>query len=173
MKLGVYEIINDPHAKLHKIRDIECKKKEFLYQDDIIKVMNRELKMDKLNVEHMYAVAMARDFTPKGILLCSVGGYDNCLLNKGAMAAGLLLLAAERFVCFHNHPGYDRTISDEDYASTDLLYKMEDYFELMFDGHFMITKGYHASCEKPRPSAEEIAKQIMKEMKKNERKTRK
>lgn len=147
MKLGVYNIINDPLPKLNKIRDINVEIKEFEYEHDIVGFMNRELKMDKLSSEHIYALSLTFDMKPRGIIQVAVGKCDECEIDMRELATGLLLTGAEQFMCFHNHPGGAREIPDTDKRVSGHYERLGDLIGVEFDRHIMITQGYYAVCE--------------------------
>ena len=146
MKIGVYVIIDDPFPKLHKIMDINAKANEFEDDESMVEVLNRELRMDKLDVEHTYAVALTDTFYPLGIILCSIGTERENIHSNRTMAIGLLLLGAERFSLFHNHPHDLKGISDDDIETTEKVEIVAALFGLQFDNHIMITKDYFNYC---------------------------
>lgn len=147
LKVGIYDIINNPLPELLLEREITVKKNDFETYEDIVNLMNKELKMDKLHSEHMYVLALTRSNEPKGILLCSVGDSEEFIFNSRALATGLLLLGAEQFMVFHNHPGYSKKVSDEDKAITTDMENIGKLLQIDFIDHLMITKGYYESCK--------------------------
>ena len=146
MNIGVYDIINDPFPTLHRFMNISAKENEFRDDKSIVKVLNRELKMDKLDSEHIYILALTDSFYPLGILLCSVGNERRSTYNNRTAGMGLLLLGAERFSVFHNHPHGVKEISDSDRELTKKIELMAGLFEIQFDGHIMITQDYYDYC---------------------------
>ena len=100
MKRGVYDIVNDPLPKLYKIKDITVNQEDFEYDEDIVKIINKHLKMDKLDSEHMYALSLTYGLIPRGIIYVSKGDNESCKANLRGLAIGLLLTGAEQFICF-------------------------------------------------------------------------
>ena len=147
MKIGVYGIINNPLPELYLNKEINVKQSEFDYYDGIVEALNREVKMDKLHSEYMYALAMTCTNIPKGLLLISVGDHESCMFNKREMATGLLLLGAERFMVFHNHPGYAIDVSEADIDITREMIEIADLLNIEFVDHLMITKNHYESCK--------------------------
>ena len=149
MKLGVYDIINDPLPQLYKIKEINIGQEIFKYDAQIINMFNKHLMMDKLNSEHIYALSLTYGLYPKGIILVSSGTCDKCAVNFRGLAIGLLLTGAEQFMCFHNHPGYNRIISNSDINLTKEYNKLGNTIGINFLRHYMITKNYYTECIDP------------------------
>lgn len=147
MKIGVYNIINDPLPKLNKIKDVEVKIKDFEYDCDIVNVMNRELKMDKLSAEYIYALSLTYELIPKGIIFVAAGTAKECEINMKDLATGLLLTGAEQFMCFHNHTGGGKEITYEDRDLTDHYIDLGETIGVNFLKHIMITQNYFAECK--------------------------
>lgn len=147
MKIGVYDIVNDPLPKLYKIRDITVNQEDFEYDEDIVKIMNKYLKMDKLDSEHMYALSLTYGLIPRGIIYVSKGDNESCKANLRGLAIGLLLTGAEQFICFHNHPGGNRNVSKGDKILTEQFDELGDCIGISFLKHIMITKNYYCECE--------------------------
>ena len=147
MKIGVYNIINDPLPKLNKIKDIEVQIKEFEYDEDIVDIMNRELKMDKLSAEYIYALSLTYNLIPKGIIFVAAGTSEECTANLKDLAIGLLLTGAEQFMCFHNHTGGVKAISYDDRMLTNSYVNLGETIGIEFMKHIMITQDYYEVCE--------------------------
>lgn len=147
MKIGIYDIINNPLPELLLEREITVKKSDFETCSNIVNLLNKELKMNKLHSEHMYALALTMANEPRGILLCGVGNSEEVLFNSRGLATGLLLLGAEQFMVFHNHPGCSKIISDGDKDITERMETIGNLLQIRFIDHLMITKGYYASCK--------------------------
>lgn len=139
MKIGVYEIINDPKPKLYKIKSINADLEEFKSENGIVDVLNRELKVNKLNAEHLYVIAQARNLFPLGILLCAIGHHCGVEYNNRTLGIGLLLLGAERFTLIHNHPFNNNDISYNDVNVTNKVEELSELLGIRFDNHIMIT----------------------------------
>lgn len=147
MKIGVYDIINDPLPKLYKIKDITVNQEDFEYDEDIVKIMNKHLKMDKLDSEHIYALSLTYGLIPRGIIYVSKGDNEASKANLRGLAIGLLLTGAEQFICFHNHPGGNKNVSMGDKLLTERFDKVGDCIGIRFLKHIMITRNYYCECE--------------------------
>ena len=148
MKVGVYEIINDPLPQLSQIREIDAKPSEFKSDKGMVTLLNRELNMDKLHAEHMYVIAHTSVLVPKGILLAAVGSGRKAEFDTRTVGTGLLLLGAERFTVFHNHPNKVKKLSKGDMVVTFKAQHMAAILGLNFDDHIMITEGFYDYCDK-------------------------
>ena len=147
MKIGVYDVINDPLPQLYKIKEININQQDFEYDEDIVKIFNKHLKMNKLDSEHMYALSLTYGLIPKGIIQVSMGDNNGCKPNLRGLAIGLLLTGAEQFMCFHNHPGGNKNISNKDKILTEQFDMLGDCIGIQFLRHIMITKDYYCICE--------------------------
>lgn len=147
MKLGVYDIINNPLPKLNKLKEFECKQEIFEYDDDIVSLMNKNLYVDKLSSEHIYAFGFTYAMKPKGIIHVALGTCDGCQPNMRDLAIGLLLIGAEQFICFHNHPGGAKEISESDILISKEYEKVGNLIGIKFSKHIMITQGFYDYCE--------------------------
>lgn len=147
MKLGIYNIINNPLPKLNKLKEFENKQEIFEYDDDIVSLMNKNLYIDKLSSEYIYAFGFTYAMKPKGIIYVSSGTCDGCQPNMRDLAIGLLLIGAEQFICFHNHPGGNKGISKADINLSEEYRKVGDLIGIHFLKHIMITQGYYDYCE--------------------------
>lgn len=149
MKLGVYDIINNPLPQLNLIKEIEVNKKDFEYDEDIVKIMNKHLKMDKLSSENIYALSLTKGGLPRGIIHVSKGKCDSAECDMRGLAIGLLLTGAESFMCFHNHPGGSKEISDNDINATKNYKELGNLIGVYLIRHIMITQNFFSSCEDP------------------------
>lgn len=146
MRINIYNIINDPLPKLNKIHGFNAEIKLFQKEEDIVSVLNKELKIDKLSSEHIYALSLTYGLIPKGIIQVGVGTCDGCEANLRDLAIGLLLTGAEQFICFHNHPGGNKNISNADIELTQKYKAIGDLIGIEFIKHIMITQNYYTEC---------------------------
>ena len=146
MKLGVYDIINNPIPQLYEIKNINVNEKDFEYDSKIVSIMNDELKMNKLSSEHIYALGLTYGLYPRGIVQVSVGKCDGCVCNIRDLAIGLLLIGAEQFMVFHNHPGFNCEITQDDINLTGRFRSLSNIIGIEFIRHIMITKDIYKTC---------------------------
>lgn len=147
MRIGIYDIINNPLPELYTIKEIDVDLKDFEYDEDIVGILNKQLKMDKLNSEHIYALSLTYGMIPKGILQISVGKCNKADADIRKLAIGLLLTGAEQFMCFHNHPGGNKEISINDRLMTNRYKEIGDILDIDFIRHLMITQDYYSICK--------------------------
>lgn len=147
MKIGVYDIINDPLPTLHEIKTINANKTSFNADSKIVNVLNKELMMDKMDSEYAYALSLTFDLTPRGIILIGIGNNQNHIENIRGLGIGLLLTGAEQFMVFHNHPGGNKNISMGDKMLSRRYCELGDSIGINFIRHIMITKNYFDVCE--------------------------
>lgn len=147
MKIGVYDIINDPLPQLYKIKDIVVNKNDFQYDKNIVNVMNTQLMMNKLDSEHIYALSLTYGLIPRGIIQISVGTCEESIVDIRELAIGLLLTGAEQFMCFHNHPGGNKNVSEEDKLLTKQYNIIGNFLGINFIKHIMITQNYYCECK--------------------------
>lgn len=146
MKVGVYDIINDPLPKLHLIKEINISKKDSEYDRDIVKMLNRELQFNKLDSEYALALSLTFGLDIRGIIQLSMGNNQRTNENIRGLGIGLLLTGAEQFMCFHNHPGGNRTVTDADRLLTRKYMELGECLGITFIRHLMITKGAYKNC---------------------------
>ena len=146
MKIGVYNIVNDPFPKLNLIKKITIKKDECKYDEDIVSMMNRELLLNKLSSEHIYALVFNLSLTPIGILQLGIGNYKESIVDMKVLGCGLLLLGGEQFMCFHNHPGGVKSISESDKELTSKYKELAELLDIYFIRHIMVTKNKYVEC---------------------------
>ena len=147
MKIGVYDIVNDPLPQLYKIKDIVVNKNDFQYDKNIVNVMNTQLMMNKLDSEHIYALSLTYGLIPRGIIQISVGTCEESIADIRELAIGLLLTGAEQFMCFHNHPGGNKNVSEEDKLLTKQYNIIGNFLGINFIKHIMITQNYYCECK--------------------------
>lgn len=167
MKIGVYDVINDPLPKLLLIKEISVKESDFKDEEKIVNIMNDHIKMDKLTSENVYVLGLTNSLYPKGIVHVSTGNCNHVEIDYRKMSIGLLLIGAEQFMCFHNHPGYSREITLGDRCVTNKYIEISELLEINFIKHIMITKDYYGECD------EISSEEMIEEVKRNERKNRK
>ena len=146
MKIGVYDIINNPIPQLYKIKDITVNKSDFESDGNIVKMLNKHLLMDKLDSEHIYALSLTYGLIPRGIIQVAVGNNEECDMDKRGLAIGLLLTGAEQFMCFHNHPGGNRKTTIEDQFLTLKYKELGNSIGIDFIRHIMVTQNYYTQC---------------------------
>lgn len=146
MVVELFDVINDPFPKLRSLRKFNADLREFQYDDRIVNFFNKNLLMDKLSAEHIYALSYSYSLSPKGILQVGIGKSDRCEANMKMLASGLLLTGAEQFMCFHNHPGGNKEITYDDCVMTNKYKELGDLLDIDFLKHIMITQGYYTIC---------------------------
>lgn len=146
MKTYIYNIINNPLPKLNIIKTINVIEEDFKYYDRIVKILNKQIKMNKLTSEHIYALALTNSLYPKGIIEVAKGNSNKCDSNIRELAIGLLLTGAEQFMVFHNHPGYTKEISEGDIYMTQKYRELGNLIGIDFIEHIMITKDCYMEC---------------------------
>lgn len=147
MKIGIYDVINNPLPQLYKLKEIEVNLKDFEYDEYIVNLLNKHLKMDKLSSENIYALSLTYGNIPRGIIQVSIGKCDSVDGDLRKMAIGLLLTGAEQFMCFHNHPGGNKNISTDDIKITKKYKEIGDLIGIHFCRHIMITQNYYGYCK--------------------------
>lgn len=147
MKIGVYNIINNPLPQLSLIKEIKLNNMLLDSDKKIIDIMNKHLYMDKLASEHIYALGLNYGWVPKGIIQVGVGLCNECDANLRDLAIGLLLLGSEQFICFHNHPGNCEDPSESDMILTKKYREIGELIGIKFLDHIMITQGLYVSCK--------------------------
>lgn len=147
MKVGVYDVINDPLPKLMLIKEIDINREDLKYDKSIVELMNKHFKMDKLTSEYVYALAVTNGLNPKGIIFVSSGDCHGASVDYRKLFIGLLLLGAEQFMCFHNHPGGNKKISKDDIETTKRYYDLGNFIGIRFLKHIMITKDFFDYCK--------------------------
>lgn len=147
MKVGVYDIINDPLPKLLLIKEINISNKDLEDDDNVVDMMNKYFKMNKLTSEYAYALALTNGLIPKGIIYISSGNCSGVEIDYRKLAMGLLLIGAERFMCFHNHPGGNKKISDGDKEVTNHYNELGRVIGIDFLRHIMITQNTYKYCD--------------------------
>lgn len=146
MEIGLYNIINNPLPVLNNLNYFKVKETDFLEDDKIVQIVNKYLKMDRLASEHVYVLGLTYSLLPKGFLQVSVGKSDSCEVDLKSLATGILLMGSEQFICFHNHPGGERKISNADLKITERYREIGELLEIKFLKHIMITKDYYTYC---------------------------
>lgn len=146
MKIGVYNIINDPLAKLNLEREIDIEKEDLEEIDNIVEVLNKQLLFNKLSSEHIYAVGMTYGLIPKGIIHVSSGTCEGVEVDLRGLATGLLLMGAEQFICFHNHPGGNDKVSEEDIELTDTYTRLGKLIGIYCLDHIMVEQNNWHYC---------------------------
>lgn len=146
MKIGVYNIINDPLAKLNLEREIDIEKEDLKEIDNIVEVLNKQLLFNKLSSEHIYAVGMTYGLIPKGIIHVSSGTCEGVEVDLRGLATGLLLMGAEQFMCFHNHPGGNNKVSKEDIELSDTYMRLGELIGIKYLDHIMVTQDKWYYC---------------------------
>lgn len=147
MQIGIFNITYNTLPCLHLIKKINIKKNECTCDEDIVAALNRELMYNKLSSEHIYALAMNYNMDPLGIILIGVGTCSKCDADLRTLAIGLLLLGAEWFMCFHNHPNGNRTISNSDRELTGYYKRLGEAIGIEFVRHLMIARNTFEICE--------------------------
>ena len=147
MNINVYTIINNPLPELYSIKNFDVNLNEFNYDEDIVKMLNKNLKMDKLSSEHIYALGLNYNMIPKGIIQVSIGNNYESNVDIRDLATGLLLIGAEQFMMFHNHPSGNKEVSIHDKILTSKYIEVGDLIGISFIRHLMITENYYCKCE--------------------------
>lgn len=115
--------------------------------DNLVDMMNKHFKMNKLTSEYAYAIALTNGLIPKGIIYISSGNCNSVEIDYRKLAIGLLLTGAERFICFHNHPGGNKKISDGDKETTNHYKQLGMTIGIDFLRHIMITQDTYKYCD--------------------------
>lgn len=139
----IYEYIimrnNNDKPYLNKNKAIKVSDKIETYEE-MVDIMNRRFKMNKLGTEHCYVIAFTYSLEPIGIIHLSSGTSLGCEINNRELFMSLLLLGAEQFVVFHNHVNGNKNPSGNDFLVTSNIQQASDLLGLRFLKHIIISK---------------------------------
>lgn len=147
MKVGIYDIINDPLPKLLLIKEINVRKTDFERDETMVKILNDKLMFNKLDFEHCYAVSLTYGLECRGIIQLGVGDNKESGINVRGLGIGLLLTGAEQFMVFHNHPGGNKKISPGDKFATLKYQHLGETIGIKFIRHIAVAKDTFIECK--------------------------
>lgn len=116
MEIIEYKIIknNKRHPKLMKSHKYEWNGKDLSTFDNIIDMMNECFKMNKLNEEYAYLLALDNSLNFLGVFEVGHGTTKDISIDYKSIYIFLLLVGADQFIFFHNHPSGTLEISYDD-----------------------------------------------------------
>lgn len=126
MFVNQYILVYENGTKtLKSVREIEYEKFNFPPDDDkelfieqfvdyLKDILNKSFSLGYLAEEHLFVVAMDLQYNLLGIFEVSHGTEEKCSAGAKEIMTRLLMVGAERFVEFHNHPNGCIMLSDED-----------------------------------------------------------
>ena len=143
----LYEIGERKNGKpyLIKVRDLGKEYVEYTI-DNIIKILNNILKLNEINVEKFYIIAI-QDEKIIGCMLNRSGNRNNTALYNRNIALFLLLSGATDYIVSHNHPNGINYPSEEDKLSTYTLEAMGRLIGIELNAHIIIAKDNHCFVE--------------------------
>jgi DNA repair protein RadC len=93
--------------------------------------------------EYFLALGLDSKLRPLGILEVGVGGFASSLVDPKVLFSGLLLMGAQAFILYHNHPSGDPEPSVEDVTMTRQLMQAAQVLSLRFLDHIVAgVEGY-------------------------------
>lgn len=140
MLINQYTLLYESDVKMLKpVKAIECKE---LYIDlgdtreniveqivtNLKETLNENFSLGYLAEEHLFVVAMDLEYKFLGIFEISHGTETGCSAGVKEIFTRLLMIGAERFVEFHNHPKGSVTLSEGDVESWKQLKEVAEIF---------------------------------------------
>lgn len=139
--INEYKIINTnsfkPYLRKHKTYNSKNNMKSL---SELVKQLNRILKLDSLIVEEFYVVAIKPKYDVLGILQVSGGDANSCFVNKRSIGIFLLLSGAEEFVAIHNHPNGTKRASEGDINASYILESFGNLLDIKLKAAICIGK---------------------------------
>lgn len=140
-ELYEYVILTDKNQipYLHPVKTIKCLNDSFEISE-IIDLFVEEYKLNEMDNERQYAVAMNFGTVPKGICLISMGDYKSTDICMRTIGEFLLLTGAAKFLILHNHPDSTEEPSGADVTVSALFQQIADLLGIEFLGSFIINR---------------------------------
>lgn len=120
---------------------------------EILYLLNELYHLSSLDSEAAYLVSMDFYRHPLAIYQVSLGDYKTCNMYNRTIALFILLSGARSFLVVHNHPDIEYMPSSEDLANKYILQDLANFFDIEFDGSFVISRG--GWCEVGKDKLEE------------------
>ena len=116
MKITEYKIIRDSgrHPKLIIAHNYNWNGFDLNSYDNIVNMINSCFHMDKLNEEYGYVLALDDRLNFLGVFEVGHGTIRNLNINIKEIYTFLLLIGAEQYIFFHNHPDGSLDVSQGD-----------------------------------------------------------
>lgn len=125
MKVGLYDIFfskKNGLPELRKIKTLNALNDISYSTNDIVNLLNSELGFSEMRNEHTYIACLSFANFLMGVGILGIGDNEEVKISNATLGAYLLLMGADRFTVFHNHPAGTIEPSESD-EQTSLIYK--------------------------------------------------
>ena len=120
MKINFYDtrLIDDGRVRLVKVRSVKYDIQEVKNPQDVVCMMRKIIRIDKLAEEHCYMIGLNSACEVLGIFFISKGTVTGSLIGARELYIRALFLGASMIVLIHNHPSGNIYASKTDIETT-------------------------------------------------------
>lgn len=133
-------IRNNNLSELYILKEIKINETKISSYEQIVDLFNKELKMNRLMNEHVYALSLYNDFTPISIGQIAIGSNKSVQIDLSSLFTYLLLSGAEQFIVLHNHTSHTIDESPEDIYLTESIKCSASLLGITFVDHIIIAR---------------------------------
>ncbi len=118
MGIGLYDIFFDEKSGLPKLKKVKTLKGalDIPYStENIVELLNKELAFNRMRNEHAYVACLSFSDFLMGLGIMGIGDNKGVDISPITFGTYLLLMGADKFSVFHNHPAgtFEPSESDE------------------------------------------------------------
>ena len=147
MRINFYDarITDDARTILVKEKGVNYESLSMNCPEDISRMLQELLHMDKLAEEHCYMIALNSSCRILGMFLISKGTVTESLVSPREVFMRAVLIGAVQIILCHNHPSGNAVPSEDDLKLTERIKEVGKLLNIRLADHIIIGKDRYLS----------------------------
>ena len=147
MRINFYDarLTDDDRTILIKEKGINYESLSMNCPEDIFRMLQELLHMDKLAEEHCYMIALNCSCRILGMFLISKGTVSESLVSPREIFMRAALIGAVQIILCHNHPSGNAIPSEDDLKLTERIKESGKLLNIRLADHIIIGKDRYLS----------------------------
>ena len=147
MRINFYDarITDDARTILVKEKGVNYESFSMNCPEDISRMLQELLHMDKLAEEHCYMIALNSSCRILGMFLISKGTVTESLVSPREVFMRAVLIGAVQIILCHNHPSGNAVPSEDDLKLTERIKEAGKLLNIRLADHIIIGKDRYLS----------------------------
>ena len=147
MRINFYDarITDDTRTILVKEKGVNYESLSMNCPEDISRMLQELLHMDKLAEEHCYMIALNSSCRILGMFLISKGTVTESLVSPREVFMRAVLIGAVQIILCHNHPSGNAVPSEDDLKLTERIKEVGKLLNIRLADHIIIGKDRYLS----------------------------
>lgn len=135
------ELDEHNHPVLTVVREYKCEEDLCKKYSNMVRGLNEWFRLDKSGIERVFIIGYNMNLYPVGVFELSRGSSTHFYYSNRELGIVLLLMGAEQFTIFHNHPAKILKSSQEDLDTLETIEELSELLEIKLNNSVIVTEG--------------------------------